>query len=257
MAALSRMANRDHVIRIDNGDTVQLASSLIPGNENAIYRVINDLTRWGATVVHHGNAKVHVSGHTSAGELIHCDNITRPRGVIPVHGEWRHLRSNPDLAITTGIDPSRVILAEDGVVLDLINHHAKVTGKVPAGYVYVDGTDVGGVAEASLKDRRTLATEGVVIVDTDTGNSPNHPDFLARGFPHDKATFTSAVTAIQTVLQTAANSNNSSAATHVDHREAQRRCPRLAPTSTPPGIQRSRGGKGWVRSDRGDDGGQQ
>jgi hypothetical protein len=189
MAALSRMANRDHVIRIDNGDTVQLASSLIPGNENAIYRVINDLTRWGATVVHHGNAKVHVSGHASAGELIHCDNITRPRGVIPVHGEWRHLRSNADLAITTGIDPSRVILAEDGVVLDLINHHAKVTGKVPAGYVYVyvDGTDAGSVTEASLEDRRTLATEGVitvvVIVDTDTGKLAEPPGFPGPRIP--------------------------------------------------------------------------
>ena len=102
MAALSRMANRDHVIRITEGDTVLLASSLIPGNENAIYRVINELTRWGANVVHKGNAKVHVSGHASAGELVYCYNLVQPRNVMPVHGEWRHLRANGDLA-----DPHR------------------------------------------------------------------------------------------------------------------------------------------------------
>jgi ribonuclease J len=94
MAALSRMANRDHMIRIGKGDTVLLASSLIPGNENAIYRVINALTRWGANVVHKGNAKVHVSGHASAGELVYCYNIVQPSNVMPVHGEWRHLTAN-------------------------------------------------------------------------------------------------------------------------------------------------------------------
>ena len=105
MAALSRMANRDHPIRITEGDTVLLASSLIPGNENAIYRVINELTRWGANVVHKGNAKVHVSGHASAGELVYCYNIIKPANVLPVHGEWRHLRANADLAIRTGVAP--------------------------------------------------------------------------------------------------------------------------------------------------------
>ena len=115
MAALSRMANRDHPIRITEGDTVLLASSLIPGNENAIYRVINELTRWGANVVHKGNAKVHVSGHASAGELVYCYNIIQPSNVLPVHGEWRHLRANADLAIRTGVDPDRALIAEDGV----------------------------------------------------------------------------------------------------------------------------------------------
>ena len=105
MAALSRMANRDHPIRVTEGDTVLLASSLIPGNENAIYRVINELTRWGANVVHKGNAKVHVSGHASAGELVYCYNIVKPANVLPVHGEWRHLRANADLAIRTGVAP--------------------------------------------------------------------------------------------------------------------------------------------------------
>src|SRR3954453_22569171 len=149
MAALSRMATRDHMIRIGKGDTVLLASSLIPGNENAIYRVINGLTRWGANVVHKGNAKVHVSGHASAGELVYCYNIVRPRNVMPVHGEFRHLRANADLAIRTGVDPERVVIAEDGVVVDLVDGRAKITGKVPAGNVYVDAQTVGGATETS------------------------------------------------------------------------------------------------------------
>ncbi|WP_333736052.1 ribonuclease J [Streptomyces sp. IBSBF 2806] len=208
MAALSRMANRDHVIRIGKGDTVLLASSLIPGNENAIYRVINGLTRWGAHVVHKGNAKVHVSGHASAGELVYCYNIVKPRNVMPVHGEWRHLRANGDLAIRTGVAPDRVVIAEDGVVVDLVDGRASITGKVPAGNVYVDGMEVGGATEASLKDRLTLAAEGVVtvvaIVDADTGALAEAPDFLARGFVHDDSTFEPVIPVIEKTLATAA-----------------------------------------------------
>ena len=103
MAALSRMANRDHQIEVGQGDTVVLASSLIPGNENAVFRVINGLMHLGADVVHKGNAKVHVSGHASAGELLYCYNIVKPRNVMPVHGEWRHLIANGDLAVATGV----------------------------------------------------------------------------------------------------------------------------------------------------------
>jgi ribonuclease J len=208
LAALSRMANRDHVIRIEEDDTVLLASSLIPGNENAIYRIINELTRWGANVVHKGNAKVHVSGHASAGELVYCYNLVQPRNVMPVHGEWRHLRANGELAIRTGVDPDRVVLAEDGVVVDLVDGRATITGKVPAGNVYVDGMNVGGVTEASLKDRRTLAEEGVItvvaIVDADSGLLVEPPDFLARGFVHDDDTFDDVVPLIEKALARAA-----------------------------------------------------
>jgi ribonuclease J len=208
MAALSRMANRDHIIRIGPGDTVLLASSLIPGNENAIYRVINSLTRWGANVVHKGNAKVHVSGHASAGELAYCYNIIRPTNVMPVHGEWRHLTANAGIAIRTGVDPSRVVIADDGVVVDLVDGRASIAGKVPAGYVYVDGMTVGGATEASLKDRRTLAEEGVVtivaLVDADTGELTEPPDFLARGFVHDQGTFAEVVPLIEKALAKAA-----------------------------------------------------
>jgi ribonuclease J len=208
MAALSRMATRDHVIRVEDGDTVLLASSLIPGNENAVYRVINGLTRLGANVVHKGNAKVHVSGHASAGELVYCYNILRPRNVMPVHGEWRHLRANADLAIRTGVDPRNVVIAEDGVVVDLVAGRALVTGRVPAGNVYVDAATVGGATEDSLKDRRTLSEEGVLtvvaIVDADTGLLTDPPDFLARGFVHAGDSFDAVVPLIEKSLARAA-----------------------------------------------------
>jgi ribonuclease J len=208
MAALSRMANRDHMIRIGEGDTVLMASSLIPGNENAIYAVINGLTRWGANVVHKGNAKVHVSGHASAGELVYCYNLVKPRNVMPVHGEFRHLKANADLAVSTGVPADRVIVAEDGVVVDLFQGRARITGKVDAGYVYVDAMTVGGVTEASLKDRRALAEEGVVtvvlIVDAHTGKLAEPPDFLARGFVHDDTTFKAVVPVIEDALARAA-----------------------------------------------------
>jgi ribonuclease J len=208
MAALSRMANRDHMIRIGEGDTVLMASSLIPGNENAIYAVINGLIRWGANVVHKGNAKVHVSGHASAGELVYCYNLVKPRNVMPVHGEFRHLKANGALATSTGVPADRVIIAEDGVVVDLDKGRAKITGKVDAGYVYVDAMTVGGVTEASLKDRRALAEEGVVtvvlIVDANTGKLAEPPDFLARGFVHDDTTFKAVVPVIEDTLARAA-----------------------------------------------------
>jgi len=164
MAALSRMANRDHKIEVGVDDTVLLASSLIPGNENAVYRVINGLTRLGANVVHKGNAMVHVSGHASAGELLYCYNIVRPKNVMPVHGEWRHLQANADLAVATGVPRERVVLAEDGVVVDLVDGVARVVGAVDCGYVYVDGSSVGGTTETLLKDRRILRDEGFVTI---------------------------------------------------------------------------------------------
>jgi ribonuclease J len=208
MAALARMANRDHPVSVTAGDTVLMASSLIPGNENAIYRVINELTRWGANVVHKGNAKVHVSGHASAGELAYCFNIIRPTNVLPVHGEWRHLRANADIAIRTGVDPKRVLIAQDGSVIDLVDGRATVTGTVPAGLVYVDAMTVGGATEETLHVRRTLAEEGVVtivcIVDPDTGKLQEDPDYLAHGFPPEVMDFSAATPAIQAALVKAA-----------------------------------------------------
>jgi len=209
MAALSRMANRDHQIRVGEGDTVLMASSLIPGNENAVYRVINGLTRWGAKVVHKGNAMVHVSGHASAGELVYCYNVVQPSNVMPVHGEWRHLQANADLAAATGVARDRIVLAEDGVVVDLVDGRASIVGKVPCGYVYVDGSSVGDVTDASLKDRRILRDEGfisvVVVVDSVTGKVAGGPEIHARGFAEDDAVFEAVRPLIEDALAKAAS----------------------------------------------------
>ncbi|MDT0440987.1 ribonuclease J [Streptomyces johnsoniae] len=204
MAALSRMANRDHQIRIVEGDTVILASSLIPGNENAVYRVINGLTRWGANVIHKGNAKVHVSGHASAGELLYFYNICRPKNLMPVHGEWRHLRANAELGAATGVPAERIVIAEDGVAVDLLDGKAKIAGKVQAGYVYVDGLSVGDVTESSLKDRRILGDEGFitvfVVVDSSTGKIVSGPSIHTRGSGIEESDFAAVIPKIDEVL---------------------------------------------------------
>ena len=193
MSALSRMAGRDHPIRIAEGDTVILASSLVPGNETAVSRIINDLTRLGAQVVHKGNALVHVSGHAPAGELLYVLNLVRPGNFIPVHGEWRHLKAHADLAALTGVAADSILIAEDGVVVDLIGGKIAVTGMVQAGYVYVDGMTVGEVTEASLKDRLILGDEGflsiVVVMDSTNGKLVAGPEIHARGSGIDDSAF--------------------------------------------------------------------
>ena len=193
LAALSRMANGDHRIKVGAGDTVILASSLIPGNENSVYRVINELTRFGAKVVHKGNALVHVSGHAAAGELLYCYNVVKPKNVMPVHGEWRHMKANAELAISTGVKRSNTVVVDNGVVVDLADGKAKVVGAVPVGYVYVDGQSIGDITETSLKDRRILGEEGfisvIVVIDSQTGKIVAGPDIHARGFAEDLALF--------------------------------------------------------------------
>ncbi|MGB5952658.1 MAG: ribonuclease J [Ornithinimicrobium sp.] len=210
MAALSRMANRDHKIEVGTDDTVLLASSLIPGNENAVYRVINGLTRLGAIVVHKGNAMVHVSGHASAGELLYCYNIVRPKNVMPVHGEWRHLQANADLAVTTGVSRERVVLAEDGVVVDLFDGVARIVGAVDCGYVYVDGSSVGGTTETLLKDRRILRDEGfvtiIVVRDSSTGKIAAGPEIQTRGFAEDEQIFQKVIPQLNEALEKARRS---------------------------------------------------
>jgi ribonuclease J len=204
MAALSRMAGNDHRVRVGDGDTVILASSLIPGNENAVFRVINGLTRLGAKVVHQGNARVHVSGHASSGELMYCYNIVRPRNVMPVHGETRHLVANGEIAIRTGVPRERVVLAEDGVVVDLVEGLARVVGAVPCGYVYVDGSSVGEITDADLKDRRVLGEEGfisiIVVIDSGTGKVLAGPEIHARGFAEGDEVFDSVRPQIEAAL---------------------------------------------------------
>lgn len=208
MAVLARMANLEHQVEIGEGDTVILASSLIPGNENAVYRVINGLTALGANVVHKGNARVHVSGHAAAGELLYCYNIVRPKNVMPVHGEARHLVANQRLAIETGIPVENTVLAENGTVIDLKDGVIRVVGQLDLGEVYVDGSTVGEITDADLKDRRILAEEGFisifVAVDAQTGKVVVGPEIHARGFAPDDSVFDDVIPQLVRALSEAA-----------------------------------------------------
>jgi ribonuclease J len=213
MAALSRMANGDHQIRVGEGDTVILASSLIPGNENSVFRVINELTRFGAKVVHKANAMVHVSGHAAAGELLYCYNIVKPKYVMPIHGEWRHMKANAELAIQSGVPRGNTFIVDNGVVIDLIDHEAEIVGAVPVGFVFVDGQSIGDITESSLKDRRILGEEGfiscVVVIDSQSGKIVAGPDIHARGFNEDTAMFDEVKMRIEKALAVAvADGNN-------------------------------------------------
>lgn len=192
LSALARMAQRNHrQIQIEPADTVILASSLVPGNETAVFKVINGLNKIGAHVVHKEMALVHVSGHAPAGELLYLLNTTKPSNVMPVHGEWRHLRAHARLAGMTGLQESNIVLANDGDVIDLIEGQARIIGHIECGMVYVDGNVVGEVGEDALRDRRILGDEGFVActVVVSTSNSmivrPTH--VTARGFADDPA----------------------------------------------------------------------
>jgi ribonuclease J len=210
LAALSRMANGEHEIKVGKGDTVILASSLIPGNENPVYRVINELTRFGADVVHKGNAMVHVSGHAAAGELLYCYNIVKPKNVMPIHGEWRHMRANAELAIKTGVPRNNTIVVDNGIAVDMHDGYADVAGAVPVGFVYVDGQSIGEITETSLKDRSILGEEGfisvVVVIDSQSGKIIAGPDIHARGFTEDQALFDEVKTMIEKAMAKAVGS---------------------------------------------------
>jgi ribonuclease J len=190
LSALSRMANREHqTVRISAEDTILLASSLIPGNETSVGQVINGLSRLGATVIHKSTALVHVSGHAPAGELRYLLAAVRPRNLMPVHGEWRHLRAHAAIGRSMGLPDERIMLAEDGTVVDLVDGVARVSGRIPVGYVYVDGLEVGDIGDAVLKDRRILGEGGfltiLVAVDLDAGKVVYGPEITARGFSDD------------------------------------------------------------------------
>jgi ribonuclease J len=212
MAALSRIASLDHKVRVSEGDLVILASSLIPGNENAVFRVINGLMRLGANVVHQGSARVHVSGHASAGELLYCYNILKPKNVMPVHGEVRHLLANGRLAVRTGVPQDSVIFAENGVVVDLRDGVARVAGAVEVHNVYVDGSSVGEITDSELKDRRILSEEGFVsvfaVIDSTNGRVVSGPEVHARGIAEDDSVFDAILPEIKKALEEAARAGN-------------------------------------------------
>jgi ribonuclease J len=190
LSALSRMANRDHqTIRIVPDDTILLASSLIPGNETSVGSVINGLARLGATVIDKSTALVHVSGHAPAGELRYLLTAVRPKNLMPVHGEWRHIRAHAAIGRSMGLSDDRIMLAEDGTVVDLVDGVASIVGRIPVGYVYVDGLEVGDIGDTTLKDRRILGEDGflsiLVAVDLELGKVVYGPEITARGFSDD------------------------------------------------------------------------
>jgi ribonuclease J len=190
LSALSLMAAREHKwVKLLPGDTVVLSSSLIPGNEPAIHRVIDGLYRTGAEVFHVPLVPVHVSGHAAADELKTMLNLIRPRWFVPVHGERRHLNQHARLAIDVGIPADHVIIAEDGDLLE-IGEEVRIAGRVQAGMTLVDGLGIGDVGEHVLRDRRRLGKDGIVVVvvaiDAHHGEVMTGPEIVQRGFVFDE-----------------------------------------------------------------------
>jgi len=212
MSALGRMATGDHRhITIASGDTVVLASSLVPGNETSVYRVINQLARQGANVIHKDVAKVHVSGHSPAGELLYLLNVVKPSNLMPVHGEWRHLRAHARLGVESGVAPERIVLCEDGDVVDLVDGLAELVGHVKSRYVYVDGLAIGDVSESLLTERRVLGDGGfiavTVVVDSVNGKVVGGPTLSQKGFSEDPTAFDPVLPLITQALDRAAVDN--------------------------------------------------
>jgi ribonuclease J len=190
LSALALMAAHENKwVRLQEGDTVILSSSVIPGNEVAIHRVIDGLFRTGADVHHQGNAHVHVSGHAAQEELKLILNLVRPQWFIPIHGERRHLAHHAKLARSVGIPAERILICEDGDVVE-VGDQLEVADRVPAGMTLVDGLGIGDVGEVVLRDRRKLAGDGVAVVvvtaDAHTGEVLAGPDIITRGFVHDE-----------------------------------------------------------------------
>ena len=189
MSALSRMSRGEHrSITLTAGDLIVLSSSLIPGNEEAVYGVIDALSKIGARVVTNNQVRVHVSGHAHAGELLFLYNGVRPRNVMPVHGTWRHLRANAALAAQTGVPKESILLAENGVSVDLVGGSARISGAVPVGKMFVDGLVLGDVGDATLGERLILSSGFVavtVVVRRGTGRPAAPVHLYSRGFSED------------------------------------------------------------------------
>jgi len=189
LSALSRMSRGEHrSISVTADDLIILSSSLIPGNEEAVFGVIDALSKIGARVVTNQHARVHVSGHAHAGELLFLYNAVRPRNVMPVHGYWRHLRANAELAARTGVPEDSIMLAENGVSIDLTAGATAIAGAVPVGKMFVDGLVSGDVGETTLGERLTLSSGFVavtVVLRRGTGRMAAPPHLHSRGFSED------------------------------------------------------------------------
>lgn len=185
-AVMGRLAfGRHRNLSIEPGDTVVLSAHPIPGNEEMIYRIINRLIQRGADVLHEGIAKVHVSGHASREEMKLMINLVRPKFLVPVHGELRHLKHHGKLAEELGMPPQNIAVVENGAILELTEHSLNIGPRIPGGYIFVDGSGVGDIGPAVMRDRELLATSGffiaVVAID-DQGQMIGKPDILTRGF---------------------------------------------------------------------------
>ena len=191
MSALSRMAFSTHrQVDIMPGDRIIISASTIPGNEQAMGNVINELYRKGAEVLNERERALHVSGHACQEELKIVHGLVRPKFFIPVHGEQRHLRLHAKLAVEMGMEPDHVLISEIGRVMELTPNSAKLTGTVTAGQVFVDGYGVGDVGSVVLRDRRHLAQDGMIVVvmsmSGEDGSLVSGPDLITRGFVYVK-----------------------------------------------------------------------
>jgi ribonuclease J len=186
MAALSLLARGDNkFVKVGPRDTVIFSSHAIPGNESNVNKVIDGLLRAGAEVVHSGIADVHATGHAQAEDLKMYLSITEPEWFVPIHGEYHHMVANAKHARTMGVPDERVVLCEDGDVIEITDNGIELAGRVPSGYLYVDGI-VGDVGQGVLRDRKVLAEEGVVVVvvtvDIDAGKVLVGPEIITRGW---------------------------------------------------------------------------
>jgi ribonuclease J len=191
MSALTRIAFSNHrQIEIQPGDRVIISASAIPGNENSISTVVNELYRRGAEVVNEREMDLHVSGHACQGELKIMHALIKPRFFIPVHGEQRHLKIHAKLAQEMGMAPNHIVISDVGKVIELTPTSARINGVVPSGKVLVDGYGVGDVGSVVLRDRKHLALDGMIVVvvsmSSDDGSVLSGPDIITRGFVYVK-----------------------------------------------------------------------
>ncbi len=187
MSALSRMAASDHrQVEIRPGDKIIISASPIPGNEKTISKVINELMKKGADVLYEGLMEVHVSGHAKQEEIKLLHALVKPKYLMPIHGEYRHLHQHKNLAIQLGMNKENIFLMNIGEVLEITNDGAKINGAVSAGQVLVDGLGVGDVGNSVLRDRRLLSQDGLIIValsvEKDSGMIVSGPTIYSRGF---------------------------------------------------------------------------
>ncbi|HLD27839.1 MAG TPA: ribonuclease J [Patescibacteria group bacterium] len=191
-AVLMRIANKEHKsLRIETGDTVVFSSSVIPGNERAVQRLKDSLYREGAEVIHYQMMDVHAGGHAKAEDLKFFISLVKPKYFIPIEGHHSFLRMNSKIAVTAGIDPKNIFIADNGQVMEFTKHGGRLTDKrIPSDYVFVDGLGVGDISNIVLRDRQMMAADGMIVViatiRTKTGELVQNPDLISRGFIYMK-----------------------------------------------------------------------